>query len=105
MSESNRIDTGSLPKDEKEIKKQTEDARQIIDKDKSARDDESKKTDPATHGSGLPPMSDGSAGEASNGPATPGHRAGATRDKATATDAADEKPSKGSADKKFDGAD
>nr|WP_298413440.1 hypothetical protein [uncultured Halomonas sp.] len=105
MSESNGVDTGSLPKDKKEREEQAKEARQIADKDKSTRDDESDKTDPAIHGSGLPPMSSGSAGEASNGPATPDYNADVAKGAPTAPNVTKKDSQKENIDKKSDAED
>ncbi|WP_048305733.1 hypothetical protein [Halomonas sp. PR-M31] len=102
MSESNGIDTGSLPNDKKEREEEAKEARQIANKDKAARDDESDKADPASHGSGLPPMSDGSAGGASNGPATPDHNADVAKDAPTAPNVTKKDSQKENIDKKSD---
>lgn len=100
MSESNGVDTGSLPKDKKERKEQADEARRIVNRDTSARDDESDKADPATHGSGLPPMSSGSASGASNGPATPDHNADVAKDAPAAPNVTKKESQKENIDKK-----
>jgi hypothetical protein len=85
MSESNGTETGTLSGDRKQ---QADKARRLVERDSQERDDSSRKSDPARKGSGLPPLSKGSAGEASNGPATPGRQADVTRDAPTAPNVA-----------------
>ncbi|WP_227370211.1 hypothetical protein [Halomonas sp. M20] len=102
MSESNGVDTGSLPKDKKERKEQADEARKIVDRDTSMRDDESAKSDPAIHGSGLPPMSSGSADGVSNGPATPDYNTNVAKDAPTAPNVTNKNSQKENIDKKSD---